>query len=103
VCKPDVATATQRLLPETTVGAVLFPGVPFPSWPEPPEPQPYKVPSALSAKLLLLDGPANTFAHDVEVPIRTGVACGVVVPFPTSPEVLAPHAHSVPSLLIPSV
>ncbi len=65
-------------------------------------PQAHSVPSARTPSVWSV--PAARLTQSVAVPIRSGERCrGLVVPSPSCPEPLPPHAHNVPSVRIATV
>ena len=76
-------------------GTELLVVVPFPSSPLPLSPQHHTVPPVFSAHVW--SPPAVTVAQSVACPLTwTGTELSVVVPFPSSPELLTPQHHTVP-------
>src|SRR5215471_15907633 len=97
---PPLATWVTPVNPGTGAGLATFvPVAPLPSWPRLFRPQLNNVPSERTAKL----GPAATTCV---IPVRPGTCTGrdrsVVLPSPSDPSALSPHAQTVPCDLRPS-
>ena len=104
VCTSPALTCFQLVPPANVVfGMDLLPVVnPFPSFPNPGDPQVHRVPSVLIAAANAVP-PETCFQLVPPANVVTGVDTLVVWLFPSCPEVPVPQVHKVPSVLIAAV